>query len=57
MNCIKLACIFSILLLLCSPFQNIQAQSLDTDGDGIPDQFDADDDGDEQISCGCCELF
>ena len=46
MNCIKLACIFSILFLLCSPFKNIQAQSLDTDGDGIPDQFDADDDGD-----------
>ena len=46
MNCIKLVCIFSILFLLCSPFKNIQAQSLDTDGDGIPDQFDADDDGD-----------
>ena len=43
---IKLACKFSILLLLCLPFTNVQAQPLDTDGDGIPNEYDMDDDGD-----------
>ena len=34
------------ILLLASSCAYAEMQSLDTDGDGIPDQFDADDDGD-----------
>jgi len=41
-----LVSIFFGLLLLAGSCAHAQTQSLDTDGDGIPDQFDADDDGD-----------
>ena len=41
-----LVSIFSGLLLLAGSCAHARTQSLDTDGDGIPDQFDADDDGD-----------
>ncbi len=38
--------IFFGLFLLAGSCAHAQTQSLDTDGDGIPDHFDADDDGD-----------
>ena len=41
-----LTSIFFGLLLLAGSCAHAQMQSLDTDGDGIPDRFDADDDGD-----------
>ena len=41
-----LVSIFFGLLLLAGSRAHAQTQSFDTDGDGIPDQFDADDDGD-----------
>lgn len=41
-----LGSVFLGILLLASFCAYAQTQSVDTDGDGIPDQFDADDDGD-----------